>query len=333
MSLRNRIKKYLLSYRMEARMNAKLDSIKKDIREMDNKHEYLFWLSQMQPGETMQQTKERLFLQMPKATGRLRKIQLAENYLLGRIKDICDQNGLEFFLIGGTLMGAVRHKGFIPWDNDIDIGMLRKDFLKLKDIMEQDEEITLEFCYNYRAGLKVPKVKFRASATIFVDVFIFDYVDIGNESPERIWAESREINRQYGEKLCYLGRPYADEPYLRPKENREMDRKVAEVEAEMERAFGRSGRGDWFWEGLESPYWARDPRGIMSVKEHFPLQKDAVEFEGRTYDAWNHYDRALERMYGDIWCLPFSIKEPHTTEFDEGLEEAFAYLQQRGILK
>lgn len=332
MSIRNCIKRYLPSYRMEKRMNKKLEEIKRDIREMDTKQEYLFWLSQMQPGETMQQTKERMFLRMPKATGRLRNIQIAENYILQRVKDICDANGLSFFLIGGTLMGAVRHKGFIPWDNDIDIGMIRKDFLKLKTILEQNEELRLDYCYNYAAGLKVPKVKFRNFDAIFVDVFIFDYVDVGNEEPQKIWLESREFNRQYSEKLRELARPYAGGHFLRPMENAELDKALVEVEAELERRFGRSGRGAWFFEALDSPYWARDPRGIMSVEEHFPLQKDAVEFEGRRYDAWNNYDHALERMYGDIWKMPFSIREPHTTEFDDGLNETFAYLRQKGIL-
>ena len=333
MRIRDILKKYLPSYRTEARLNEKLDSIKKDIREMDNKHEYLYWLSQMQPGETLQQTKERLFLKMPKATGRLRNIQIAENYILQRIKDICDANDLQFFLIGGTLMGAVRHKGFIPWDNDIDIGMIRKDFLKLKEILAQDEELRLDYCYNYAAGLKVPKVKFRNFDAIFVDAFIFDYVDVGEDDPQKIWLESQAFNRQYSEKLRILAAPYAERTFLRPMENAELDEAVLAVEEEMERRFGRSGRGEWFFEALDSPYWARDPRKLMSVKEHFPLVKDAVEFEGRSYDAWNNYDRALERMYGDIWNLPFSIKEPHTTEFDEGLEDVFAYLRQRGILK
>lgn len=332
MRIRDRIKRYLPSYRTEERLIAKLDSIKKDIRELDTKQEYLFWLSQMQPGETMQQTKERMFLRMPKATGRLRNIQIAENYILQRVKDICDANGLSFFLIGGTLMGAVRHKGFIPWDNDIDIGMIRKDFLKLKTILEQNEELRLDYCYNYAAGLKVPKVKFRNFDAIFVDVFIFDYVDVGNEEPQKIWLESREFNRQYSEKLRELARPYAGGHFLRPMENAELDKALVEVEAELERRFGRSGRGAWFFEALDSPYWARDPRGIMSAEVHFPLQKDAVEFEGRRYDAWNNYDHALERMYGDIWKMPFSIREPHTTEFDDGLNETFAYLRQKGIL-
>ena len=50
------------------------------------------------------------------------------------------------------------------------------------------------------------------------------------------------------------------------------------------------------------------------------------------YEVWKNYQRALELAYGDIWTLPFSISEPHTTEFDEGFEEGIAFLKRAGIL-
>ena len=92
MGFREKLKKILPSYRTERRMNEAMAKLDHGMRELDKKQEYLFWLSQMQPGETMQQTKERLCLKMPKATGRLRNIQLAEKHILERVKDICDAN-------------------------------------------------------------------------------------------------------------------------------------------------------------------------------------------------------------------------------------------------
>lgn len=61
----------------------------------------------------------------------IRELQMKELEILTFLKDICQKNDLEFFLAGGSCIGALRHQGFVPWDDDVDVFMPRKDYEKL----------------------------------------------------------------------------------------------------------------------------------------------------------------------------------------------------------
>ena len=69
---------------------------------------------------------------------------------LSYIKKICDENEIPYFLANGTLLGAVKYNGYIPWDDDIDICLKRKDYIKLLEVMENEknEEYELLTIYN-----------------------------------------------------------------------------------------------------------------------------------------------------------------------------------------
>lgn len=64
----------------------------------------------------------------------IRAIQLRELEILKAFDAICEARGLRYFLVGGTLIGAMRHNGFIPWDDDIDIGMPPDDYKRLEEL-------------------------------------------------------------------------------------------------------------------------------------------------------------------------------------------------------
>ena len=74
------------------------------------------------------------------------KIQLVHYVLLEMLKDfdeICRQNGIEWCLAGGSILGALRHHGFIPWDDDVDIVMMRPDYDRFMDsLVKKDTDLS-----------------------------------------------------------------------------------------------------------------------------------------------------------------------------------------------
>ncbi|MDO4619781.1 MAG: LicD family protein [Lachnospiraceae bacterium] len=71
-------------------------------------------------------------------SGDLRKLQLAELDMMKMFSEICDRNGLRYYMVGGTMLGAVRHKGFVPWDDDMDVGMPRPDYERFIEIAREN---------------------------------------------------------------------------------------------------------------------------------------------------------------------------------------------------
>jgi lipopolysaccharide cholinephosphotransferase len=98
----------------------------------------------------------------------LKKLQQLQYETVVELDKICRDNGIKYYIISGTLLGAVRHGGFIPWDDDLDIAMMRGDYDKFNDIAEKllPEKYFLQ---NYRTDKFHcrPFTKIRINNTIF----------------------------------------------------------------------------------------------------------------------------------------------------------------------
>lgn len=86
--------------------------------------------------------------------------------------EFAKEHGVEYWACGGTLLGAVRHSGFIPWDNDIDISIMLSDLKKVKKNLKKHP--TLKF-YENACGLKVYKNDDETNPSPLMDIFICDY--------------------------------------------------------------------------------------------------------------------------------------------------------------
>ncbi len=107
-----------------------------------------------------------------------KKVQEVEFDILRVIDSLCKKHGLTYFAIGGTALGALRHQNFIPWDDDIDIGMPRKDYEAFLSIAAQELPVGY-FMQNFSTEPRTPFyfTKIRKDNTKFVEFYLKD-VDI-----------------------------------------------------------------------------------------------------------------------------------------------------------
>ena len=134
--------------------------------------------------------------------------------------EFCKQHGLRYYAVGGTCLGAVRHHGFIPWDDDIDVGMPREDYNRFFDLMqtEKDGRYCLEtpfenkdFVYPYgklydTATTLTENTRFKTKRGLYIDVFPLDGAGNSMEESRALFKRVDDKRNLLCTQVCALSK-------------------------------------------------------------------------------------------------------------------------------
>lgn len=238
----------------------------------------------------------------------LRAVQLKELSILCTVTDICKRNGIEYWLDGGTMLGAVRHGGFIPWDDDVDICIRATDTERFVEVMSRKlpSNLLLQTKENAPAHLSTyMKVRDKNSffvefcddfhqdynKGIYIDVFpMTDYPDISRKMCRFITKGFCKANGILHKQHLYSWRSIAELLWFGAK--RSLMRLLWNTVNVV------CGKGTYYATLIEN-----NGLGFMHRKDNiFPL--GTIEFEGKTFSCPNNPDAYLTEQYGDYMQLP-----------------------------
>lgn len=295
--------------------NARLERIITHYHKQDMQ---MFWQEYRKDGESTVDAQKRFFLALPKTQGVNRNLQLLEKDLLKAFIEICEKNQLDYWVYAGSLLGAVRHKGFIPWDDDVDTCMAREDIDRLREILKNNEEYRLTVKYDAWGFCKQIRFCYKDSKLpVFIDVFPFDWARTATRDSweanhkakmdlrTEITDESNPLIREFRAAGCVdddsaIGKQVAGifEKYY----NRLHEENVLCSKEEAE--------GFLFSFDSWNPC---DDSNINAVAQFFPLQR--LEFEGMECKVPNQYMYILHELYGEDFYT-FPCGEPHFIHAD-----------------
>lgn len=234
---------------------------------------------------------------VPTATGQIRDIQLANLALLKELDYVCKQNGFKYWLEGGTLLGAIRHKGFIPWDDDIDVSMMREDYDKIIDAFEKSSrnpDIYAEETYLGKAQAII-KIKHKKCPHLFVDIFPHDYSN-ENFSPNERLKKTEQLQK--------IRKQLSKDKSLDTSEKLLSKVKALNKEIIPSRYVENSD----IQFGLD--YFFIEPLWVHSYNTIFPLKP--IEFEGFSVMCINKPKEYLSDIFGDYMSYPNKLGFGHS---------------------
>ena len=257
----------------------------------------------------------------------LQEIQNEEKEMLREIIKFLDEHEINYYISYGTMLGAIRHNGFIPWDDDIDISMLREDFEKIVKIAKEDCKINenLEIQY-YELGNSVyPFIKIinkkvfldeglKFDNNLWIDIFSLDNLPNDNKKIVKF------MNKTFAMAEIYMVKNFKYKEIAKTTRS-----KKATIIKYMVKPFTIFiNKKIWmkFHLKLSKKYNKYHTKYISSTSWHgkkviyFPksiLETATYDFEGLTVKGFKNYDEYLKLCYGDNYMKlpPESERQTH----------------------
>ncbi len=248
----------------------------------------------------------------------LMRVHELELDIAAEIRRICEKHAIRYFMIAGTLLGAVRHGGFIPWDEDMDFGMVRRDFERFVRIcdaeLDQDKYFlqTMESDPGYTYAFAKIRLKgtvftealsqnSEAASGIFVDIFPFDHVP-----KNRLLEKLHERERYFWKNMLAVRLGYNN-----GNSRAKILRKALYLAAAVLPAdFIRTRKRIAFmrYNKTQAACFVTAEGSYRYMREKIPVRyvRNLVmmPFENTEFPAFAEYDNYLRNMYGDYTVLP-----------------------------
>lgn len=273
-----------------------------------------------------------------KKLNNLRELQLVGIYIYKELLKICEENGIKLYLLGGTLIGAVRHKGFIPWDDDIDVCMSRPDYKKLllitkgkigekcqiiDPIQDKDYRGYIPVVVYNNSYLESKQFKEKEKLKIGISVFIYDgvpknkilqlyyYIKMHFYRAEHAFcrANFKYVNTKMAK---IVGPIFA--PFYKSKDVYKYKYKILKWQQKYDYT-----TSEYVSTNTDSGSW----------KEVFPKytfeEYTELYFEGIKSYTFSNYDEQLKKYYGNYMELPPIEEQEPKHSFNAEIEEDFIF--------